>query len=265
MAICGKRFANFPQFFNKMNIPELVERKFLFAPDQPITAPLYEIVIAQNGVFKRARRLEMTAAVEVSAFAVKIPELAVCTAQVELPEKIPAQIFEQILAHARNSTDDGNFTENLYAVCWNARHRTYFWKEISGKRSFASTIARDDDPAYQQAVLEIHTHPPGCFNFSASDDRDESGKFRLFGILVDIHTAKPAIRLRVGIYDSFWEIPVEIIAGAPLENVNDLVEQERESPAQIFQDLGEERQTYLFDQEFLHAANTENLPYVENL
>ncbi len=248
-----------------MNIPELVERKFLFASDQPITAPLYEIVIAQNGVFKRAKRTEMTASVEVSAFAVKIPELAGCAAKVELPEKIPASVFEQILAHARNSTDAANFTENLYAVCWNAENCSYCWKEISGKRSFGSTIARDDDPAYQTAVLEIHTHPPGCFNFSNQDDSDESGKFRLFGILIDIHTARPAIRLRVGVYDSFWEIPVEIIADTPLENVNDLVEQEREMLAQIFRDLGEERQTYLFDQEFLHAANTENLPYVENL
>ena len=246
-----------------MNIPELVERKFLFAPDQPITAPLFEIVIAQNGVFKRARRLEMTAAVEVSAFAVKIPELAVCTAQVELPEKIPAQIFEQILAHARNSTDAGNFTENLYAVCWNVQNRTYCWKEISGKRSFASTIARDDEPAYQQAVLEIHTHPPGCFNFSHSDDRDESGKFRLFGILVDIHASKPAIRLRVGIYDSFWEIPVQTISDAPLESITDLVEQGREMLAlQICKNLTSEKPEFIFAEEYLSA---ENLFYVENL
>lgn len=248
-----------------MNIPELVERKFLFAPDQPITAPLYEIVIAQNGVFKRARRLEMTASVEVSAFAVKIPELAGCEAKVELPEKIPAQIFEQILAHARNSTDAANFTENLYAVCWNAEDRCYFWKEISGARSFGSTIARDDDPAYQTAVLEIHTHPPGCQNFSSQDDLDESGKFRLFGILVDIHVAKPAIRLRVGIYDSFWEIPVEAVSDAPLESITDLVEQEREMLAQIFRDLGGEQQPDLFDKEFPYAAFAENLPYLENL
>lgn len=248
-----------------MKIPELVERKFLFAPDQPISAPLYEIVIAQNGVFKRARRLEMTASVEVSAFAVKIPELAGCEAKVELPETIPARIFAEILSHARNSTDAANFTENLYAVCWNAENRCYFWKEISGARSFGSTIARDDDPAYQTAVLEIHTHPPGCLNFSSQDDRDESGKFRLFGIFVDIHAAKPAIRLRVGIYDSFWEIPVEAISDAPLESITDLVEQEREMLAQIFRDLGEERQTYLFDKEFPRDAFAENLPYIENL
>lgn len=246
-----------------MNIPELVERKFLFALDQTITAPLYEIVIAQNGVFKRAKRTEMTASVEVSAFAVKIPELAVCTARVELPEKIPAQIFEQILAHAQSVTDATNFAENLYAVCRDAENGDYFWKEISGERSFGSTIARDDDTAYQQAVLEIHTHPPGCFNFSSQDDRDESGKFRLFGILVDIHTAKPAIRLRVGVYDSFWEIPVDEISDATLENINDLVKQEREMLAQMFQDLMDETQKYPFDKEFRAAA--ENFPYVENL
>lgn len=247
-----------------MNIPELVERKFLFAPDQPVTAPLYEIVIAQNGVFKRAQRREMTAAVEISAFAVKIPELAQCTAQVELVEKIPAQIFAEIIAHAQNSTDARSFTENLYAVCLDAEHRRYFWKEISGARSFGSTIARDDDPAYQTAVLEIHTHPPGCVNFSSQDDHDESGKFRLFGIFVDIHSKQPAIRLRVGVYDSFWEIPVNEISDAPPENITDLVKREREMLAEIFQDLNEETRTFLFDEEFSRAA-VENFPYVENL
>jgi PRTRC genetic system protein A len=247
-----------------MNIPELVERKFLFAPDQPITAPMYEIGIAQNGVFKRARRLEMTASVEVSAFAVKIPELAICTPKVELLEKIPARIFVEILAHARSSTDAGCFSENLYAVCWNAESHCYFWKEISGKRSFGSTIARDDDPAYQTAILEIHTHPPGCNNFSHSDDRDESGKFRLFGILVDIHQAKPKIRLRVGVYDSFWEIPIDAIADAPPENVTDLVNRESETLAPIIQDLDEGARGYVFDEEF-RAIVGEGLLYIENL
>jgi hypothetical protein len=206
-----------------MNIPELVTRKFLFAPDQPITAPLYEIVIAQNGVFKRARRREMKSVVELSAFAARIPELAVGEASVELDKKIPARFFAEILAHARRSTNESNFTENLYAICRDAETGGYFWKEISRRRSFGSTIARDDDPAYQNALLEIHTHPPGCNDFSSQDDADESGKFRLFGILVDIHSQKPEIRLRVGIYDSFWEIPVETITDEPLESLTDLV------------------------------------------
>ncbi|MGI8641416.1 MAG: hypothetical protein ACR2MG_15900 [Pyrinomonadaceae bacterium] len=245
-----------------MNIPQLVERKFLFAPDQPITAPLYEIVIAQNGVFKRARRLEMSASVELSSFNIKIPELAVGAASVELTEKIPAKIFTEILAHARNSTSRENFTENLYAVCRGGERGGYFWKEVSGSRYFGSTIARDDDPAYQNAVLEIHTHPPGCCEFSTSDDRDESGKFRLFGILVDIYAAKPMMRLRVGIYDSFSEIPVETVTGAPLENIEDLVKQEREILAEICKNLGDEKLELILAEEYRSAVN---LSYVENL
>lgn len=247
-----------------MNIPQLVERKFLFASDQPITAPLYEIVIAKNGVFKRARRLEMTASVELSAFAVEIPELATGEARVELIEKIPAHIFGEILAHARSSTDALDFTENLYAVCRNAETGSYFWKEVSRHRSFGSTIARDDDPAYQNALLEIHTHPPGCREFSSQDTSDESGKFRLFGILVDIHKEVPAIRLRVGIYDTFWEIPVELVTDAPPENLTDLVKQESERLAEICGGPDDERREIILAEEY-RAAVTKNLFYVENL
>ncbi len=245
-----------------MNIPELITRKFLFASDQPITAPLYEIAIAQNGVFKRARRREMTAVIELSSFAVRIEELATEKARVELKIKIPVHIFAEILTHSRNSTDRGNFTENLYAVYWDEERKQYFWKEISGTRSFGSTIARDDDAAYKQAILEIHTHPPGCCEFSNQDDCDESGKFRLFGILVDIHSDKPKVRLRVGIYDSFWEIPVELVSDALPENITDLVEQERERLAEIFTRLGNEVSEFILAEEY---CATENLSYIENL
>jgi hypothetical protein len=238
-----------------MNIPQLVERKFLFASDQPITAPLYEIVIASNGVFKRARRREMQAVVELSAFAVKIPELATGEARVELIENIPARIFAEILAHTQSETDAANFTENLYAVCRDNEAGNYFWKEVSRSRSFGSTIARDDDPAYKAAVLEIHTHPPGCREFSNQDDCDERGKFRLFGILVDIHSDNPAMRLRVGIYDSFWEIPIEFITDAPLENLTDLVKQERKRLAETCENLGDDALEYILAEEYRAAAN----------
>jgi hypothetical protein len=191
----------------------------------------------------------MTASVELSSFAVKIPELAVGAASIELVEKISARIFAEILAHARSSTDAKDFTENLYAVCRDTRTGCYFWSEVSRSRSFGSTIARDDDPAYQTAVLEIHTHPPGCLEFSSQDDRDESGKFRLFGILVDIHSAKPKIRLRVGVYDSFREIPIDaVVAESSLENLFDLVGQEREMIAEICRNFGDD-----FDNQLLAA------------
>lgn len=266
--ICGTRLDNSPKLtksnktFKKMNIPQLVERKFLRSTDQPITAPLYEIVIARNGVFKRAKRWEMTASVELSSFSVQIPELAVGFALVQLTEKIPALIFEEILAHAQNSTDAANFTENLYAVCWNEKESNYFWEEISLSRNFGSTLARDDSPAYQNAILEIHTHPPNCRNFSGQDNLDESGKFRLFGILVDIHSAKPLIRLRVGVYDSFWEIPVETVSATQPENLADLVKEKNERLAEIYQNLERQEITYICAEDYQFSQNQ---IYIENL
>jgi len=71
------------------------------------------------------------------------------------------------------------------------------------------------------------------------------------------------LRLRVGIYDSFWEIPVETIAEGQIENLTDLVKQEREMLAEICQSLSDETQNYLLAEEYRAAAV--NLSYVENL
>lgn len=243
-----------------MNIPKLVERKFLRFKDQPITAPLYEIVIARNGLFKRAKRREMTASIELSTFAVQIPELAEGVAKVELTEKIPAQIFEEILRHARNSTDPANFTENLYAVFLNEETGEYTWEEISRRRNFGSTIGRNDSLAYQTAILEIHTHPKGCRHFSGQDNRDESGKFRLFGIFVDIHEQKPSIRLRVGLYDSFWEIPIETVSTVLPENLTDLVQQEQLVQSSL--NTEEPTISYIYSEDY---QLSQNHLYLENL
>ncbi len=70
------------------------------------------------------------------------------------------------------------------------------------------------------------------------------------------------MRLRVGIYDSFWDIPVETIADAPPENLIDLVKQERERLAEICNSLDDEESDYIIAEEYRAAVN---LAYVENL
>jgi PRTRC genetic system protein A len=233
-----------------MKMPKLVERKFLRSTDQTATAPLYEISIAQNGTFKRAKRREMSAVVKISSFRAPIRELAIAENRVDLKEKIPVRIFEEILSHARNSTEKGSFTENLYAISWDEETGGYLWDEISRARSFGSTIASTENLAYQRAILEVHTHPAGCRHFSSQDDRDESGKFRLFGILVDIHSENPLIRLRVGVYDSFAEIPLASIVDEPSEKLIDAVTSE----AEIAHQLEQQEVTYIFAEEYLPVS-----------
>ncbi|MEK7723239.1 MAG: hypothetical protein AAB336_02720, partial [Acidobacteriota bacterium] len=79
---------------------------------------------------------------------------------------------------------------------------------------------------------------------------------------VDIHSTNPFIRLRVGIYDSFWEIPVEMVSDAPLENLTDLVKKENERKAQISQNPEGEPINYIFVEDYLISQNQ---TYLENL
>ncbi len=70
------------------------------------------------------------------------------------------------------------------------------------------------------------------------------------------------MRLRVGLYDSFWEIPLETITDATLINLIDLVEQGRKRLAEICRNLGDEKLNYILAEEF---AAAENLFFVESL
>ncbi len=54
----------------------------------------------------------------------------------------------------------------------------------------------------------------GLIQFSKADDRDESGKFRIFGLIADVHD-KPKIRFRCGIYDHLVPIPFSWIGQLP--------------------------------------------------
>ena len=73
---------------------------------------------------------------------------------------------------------------------------------------------------YGEACIELHTHPTGVIHFSSADDRDESGKFRIFGILVDVHTPNPKIRFRCGVYDYFAQLQATEISELPSELID---------------------------------------------
>ncbi|MEP6903420.1 MAG: hypothetical protein ABJA66_16965 [Actinomycetota bacterium] len=80
--------------------------------------------------------------------------------------------------------------------------------------------------------------------------------------MVDIHSEKPLIRLRVGIYDSFWEIPLETVADAPPENLTDLVKEENERLLEISQNLESQVINYICAEEYQFSPNQ---IYIENL
>ena len=197
----------------KPQIPQFVEHKIAFSDDEPLTAKLYEYVMAGNGLFVRARRSEFTATIPICRISIKgLPEIK--TGIVWHKPRLPRRVFQEILQNARANSDAGNFKEDFYAVFWKEELNNWTWAAISRERSLASTIADDKRAEYAAACLELHTHPPGAIHFSRADDRDEAGKFRLFGILTDIH-GQPKIRLRCGIYDYFEPLTADEVGEMP--------------------------------------------------
>lgn len=172
---------------------------------EPIEAILYEYVLAGNGVVLRAQRDEFSVSVPLSGREIKGPPEVFVGIKWHRP-RLPTRIWDEILSHARLSHNSTEFKEEVYLVYWDKRHESWQWRPASRSRTWASTIADDSLPEYAEACIELHTHPPGALKFSGADDRDESGKFRIFGILVDVHD-KPKVRFRCGVYDHLIKIP----------------------------------------------------------
>lgn len=94
--------------------------------------------------------------------------------------------------------------------------------EPEQQRSGGACKPYDDGPgsSYEKAILELHSHHTMHAWFSDQDDRDEQG-FRLYAVIGKLLDAQPEIRLRVGCYGYFWNIPAEWVLELP-ETMRDL-------------------------------------------
>ncbi len=195
-------------------VRKFVEHKIASADSEAITAVMFEYLMAGNGLFIRAKRREFSVCLPVCREAIKgLPEAK--SGIVWHKPKIPSFIWRQILENARSGSDTRNFLEDVYVVFWHEANGQWCWKNIVRERSWARTIADDTLSEYGEACIELHTHPDGAIHFSRADDRDESGKFRIFGILTDVHSELPKIRFRCGVYDYFAQIPTDYISEMP--------------------------------------------------
>jgi len=189
----------------------------------PVEAILYEYVLAGNGVVLKAHRDEFTVSVPLAYREIKgLPESFVGIKWHK--PRVPTRIWDEIIFHAKSHNAKDNFKEELYLIFWDRGNDSWQWCTSGRDRTLASTIADDRRPEYSDACIEVHTHPPGAYQFSKADDRDESGKFRIFGIIVDVHD-KPKVRFRCGVYDHLIPIPFSWIGRVP-SSVVDLNEVE---------------------------------------
>lgn len=195
--------------------------------EESIDALLYEYLLAGNGVFLRARRKEFTVSLPLCSREVRGLRDAEVGIEWNKPN-IESSVWKEILDDARGRHLSSKFKEDVYLILWNELSKCWRWRSAGRNSNWAMTIADDALPEYGEACIELHTHPPGALHFSKADDRDESGKFRIFAILIDVHD-KPKIRFRCGIYDHLVPIPAAWVGALPdgivdLNEIDALVE-----------------------------------------
>jgi len=167
---------------------------------------MFDYVLAADGLYLHAKREELEVCFQVAPAGVW--GLAECfeTFAFGLP-KVPTNLVEEILYISTSYAQDSK--ERLFWLehsplnpCdggWLIRHPL--------QRSSAASCRpiEGQDEAYQRAIIEIHSHHSMPARFSGTDDRDETG-FRFYGVIGQL-PVKSEIRLRVGCYGYFWEIP----------------------------------------------------------
>lgn len=176
-----------------------------------ITAPMYEYVTAGNGVFLQARRPELDVTFPVAD--AQISGLAHLETKVRLAGGlVPRRLTEEIARCSAEAAgdDETHPREVLFHLLHDVQAGGWQLIVPAQVQTVTSVKPVDDGytSSYARAVIEVHSHNRMRPFFSEWDDRDEQG-FRLYGVIGDFgrEGKRPSLRLRVGVYGNFYEIP----------------------------------------------------------
>jgi PRTRC genetic system protein A len=207
-------------------LPQLVGYTVLWEGQElaPIdSARAFEYVLAQNGIFVRARREGLSALIPVALSPRPLPGLAPLRGAVALAyPPVPRSLVMRMLRLSWEAQDrEGKPVERAYVLLWKkgAVPLLNGWHLETPPQSqgpVSVTIHESDpDSAYGEALWEVHSHHGMPAFFSETDTRDEQGKFRLFAVLGSIFT-KPQVLVRVGIWGHFALLPAQQVMELPM-------------------------------------------------
>jgi PRTRC genetic system protein A len=197
----------------------------------PATVPLrpfqqgraYEYLYAENGIFLRAETAWLSVQLCLHAWqpgTVRgLPPLA---SYVRLHHRpIPAALLQRVMIDAQQRRNaQGQLTEWLYRV---ARRDDAVVFELSVPLQDAGVASVTAAMDTENPLLELHSHGSLAAFWSSTDDRDEGG-FQFYGVIGRLDTEQPEIRLRLGVYGYWWEIPLTVLFeaedNAPWQDLN---------------------------------------------
>lgn len=167
----------------------------------PLPDCLYEYVIAANGVFIRAKRPGMSAMFPIAPAMFPIRGLVPAQPSFHLDRRMPEWMLRKMLLRA---FDQGHKEILFYA-------RANPWRITIPEQVQSAGGVHPVDPyaGGAETIMEVHSHHGMGAFFSATDNHEEQAGFRLFAVLGRVTSQSPEIRVRVGIYGHFWEIPAD--------------------------------------------------------
>jgi hypothetical protein len=188
---------------------------------------LYNYALAGNGVFLRASRPGLEVCIPIADCEVR--GLFPLEARVTLSyPRVPAAYVRKMLDLSISAcVEYGSPIERLFHLRsqedgFAVDGRRWRLDQPTQQATATSVRPTDDAPdsSYDLALIEVHSHHQMEAFFSGADDEDEQG-FRIYGVLGDIFT-KPKMRVRVGCYGHFLEVPAETIFEMPdgIEDAN---------------------------------------------
>ena len=170
---------------------------------------LYAYIMAGNGLFLYAKRDDLEVLIPISS--ATIAGLLPLEPFVNMP-RVPAQLMDYILLASKENLP------NEVLFWFNFDHDRQIWN-LDAPLQFcrpASVFPMDKtDPLGIKALIDLHSHALMDPFFSRTDNRDEQG-FRIFAVIGKVNE-KPEIRVRLGVYGNYWNIPANLVFELPEE------------------------------------------------
>ena len=156
----------------------------------------YDYILAENGLFIRARNPLIQVAVCISP--VEIRGLFPLEERIELVHgKIPRRLYDLSLSLLMASSD----REQYLAITWENEYRLRLPAQERNQ-------ARVEYESLPSSVMDIHSHGRMKAWFSGTDNTDEQG-LRLYMVVGMLDTLLPEVEIRLGVYGYFAPLCVE--------------------------------------------------------
>lgn len=174
---------------------------------------LYSYLLAGDGVYLVAERGEIGVSFRVAAAHVRGLEPAAEFFKFRLP-RVPEVVVQEVFDAALRWAAEGK--ECLWHLSYspiNPWDDGWIVEEPKQERSAGNCRPLESGGSHERAIIEIHSHHSMAAKFSGTDDADETG-FRLYAVIGRL-PGSPEIRLRVGVYGYFCEIPASWVMELP--------------------------------------------------